>query len=53
MPFIRSSLVKKKRPLKLVLVIDNSKSIEFGLRHTTYDKANSISALYYKTRVTL
>ena len=51
MPFIRSPLVKK-RPLKLVLAIDDFKSTEFGPRYTTYNKANSISALYYRTRVT-
>ena len=51
MPLIRSLLVKK-RPLKLVLVTDNPKSMEFGLRYTTYNKANSILALYYRTKVT-
>ena len=51
MPLIRSPLVKK-RLLKLVLAIDNFKSTKFGPRHTTYNKANSILALYYKTRVT-
>ena len=51
MPLIKSPLVKKK-PLKLVSATDNSKSTEFGLRYTTYNKANSISALYYRTRVT-
>ena len=51
MLFIRPPLVKK-RPLKLVLTTDNLKSIEFGLRYTIYNKANSTSALYYKTKVT-
>ena len=51
MPLVRPSLVKR-RPLKLVLAIDNFKSMEFGPRHTTYNKADSISALYYRTRVT-
>ena len=52
MLFIKSPLVKK-RLLKLVLVTDNPKNMEFGLRHITHNKANSISALYYRTRVTL
>ena len=51
MLFIRSPLVKR-RPLKLVLVIDNSKSIKFGFRYTTHNRADSISALYYRTKVT-
>ena len=51
MPLIRSPLVKK-RLLKLVLVTDNPKSIEFSLRYITHNRADSISALYYKTRVT-
>ena len=51
MPLIRPPLVKK-RPLKLVLIIDNFKSMEFGLRYTTYNKANSTLTLYYKTKVT-
>ena len=45
MPLIRSLLVKK-RPLKLILVTDNFKSIKFGPRHTTYNKANSILAYF-------
>ena len=52
MPLIRSPLVKR-RPLKLVLATDNSKSMEFGPKYITYNKANSISALYYRTKVTL
>ena len=44
MLLIRPPLVKK-RLLKLVLVIDNSKSIEFGFKHTTYNKVNN-SQLY-------
>ena len=51
MPLIRSLLVKRK-PLKLVSATDNPKSMEFGPRYTTYNKADSISALYYRTRVT-
>ena len=51
MPLIKPLLVKR-RPLKLVLVTDNFKSIEFSPRYTTYNKANSISALYYRTKVT-
>ena len=51
MPLIRPPLVKK-RPLKLVLIIDNFKSIEFSPKYATYNRANSILALYYKTRVT-
>jgi hypothetical protein len=51
MPLIRPPLVKK-RLLKSVLVTDNPKSIKFGLRHVTYDKANSTLTLYYRTRVT-
>ena len=51
MPLIRSPLVKK-RLLKLVLATDNPKSTKFGLKYTTYNKANSISALYYRTKVT-
>ena len=51
MLFIRSFLVKR-RPLKLVLVINNFKSMEFGPRYITYNKADSILALYYKTKVT-
>ena len=51
MPLARSPLVKR-RPLKLVLATDDPKSMEFGLRHTTYNKADSILALYYRTRVT-
>ena len=52
MPLIRSPLVKR-RLLKLVLVIDNLKSIKFGLKYAIYNKANSILALYYRTKVTL
>jgi hypothetical protein len=51
MPLIRPSLVKR-RPLKLVSVIDNPKSIEFGPKHATYNRANSTLALYYRTKVT-
>ena len=51
MPLIRPFLVKRK-PLKLVLVTDNFKSTEFSPRHTTYNKADSILALYYRTKVT-
>ena len=51
MLFIRSPSVKR-RLLKSVSVIDNPKSIKFGPRDATYNKANSISALYYRTRVT-
>jgi hypothetical protein len=51
MPLIRPPLVKK-RPLKLVLAIDNPKNIEFGPRYTTYNRANNTLALYYKTKVT-
>jgi hypothetical protein len=50
MPLIRPPLVKK-RPLKSVPAIDNPKSTEFGPRHTTYNKANSTLALYYRTKV--
>ena len=42
----------KKKSLKLVLTIDNPKSIEFGLKYTTYNRADSTSVLYYRTRVT-
>ena len=42
----------KRRPLKLVLAIDDLKSTESGLRHATYNKANSTSAFYYRIRVT-
>ena len=42
----------KGRPLKLVLIIDNFKSMEFGLRYTTYNKTNCTLTLYYKTKVT-
>jgi hypothetical protein len=51
MPLTRPLLVKK-RPLKLVLAIDNPKSIKFGPRYATYNRANSTLALYYKTKVT-
>ena len=51
MPLIRPPLVKR-RPLKLVLIIDDPKSIEFSPRYTTYNRANSTLALYYRTRVT-
>ena len=51
MPLIRSPLVKK-RLLKSVSATDDPKSMEFGPRYTTYNKADSISALYYRTRVT-
>ena len=52
MLFIRPPLVKR-RFLKLVSATDNSKNTEFGLRYAIYNKTNSISALYYRTRVTL
>jgi hypothetical protein len=54
MPCIRPPLVKR-RPLKLILVINNPQSIKFGLRYATYNKvnrANSTLALYYRTKVT-
>jgi hypothetical protein len=51
MPLIRPFLVKR-RSLKSVLVTDDPKSMEFGPRHATYNKANSTLALYYRTRVT-
>ena len=51
MPLIRPSLVKG-RPLKLVLITGNSKSTEFGPRYTTYNRANSTLALYYRTKIT-
>ena len=51
MPLIRPPLVKKKL-LKLVLVTDNPKNMEFSPRHTIYNKADSTLALYYKTKVT-
>jgi hypothetical protein len=51
MPLIRPPLVKK-RLLKSVLVTDDPKSMEFGLRHVTYNKADSTLALYYRTKVT-
>jgi hypothetical protein len=51
MPLIRPPLVKR-RLLKSVLVTDDPESTEFGPRYTTYDKANSTLALYYRTRVT-
>jgi ABC-type uncharacterized transport system substrate-binding protein len=47
MLLIRPPLVKR-RPLKSVSVTDNSKSIEFGPRHATYNRANSTLALYYR-----
>jgi hypothetical protein len=50
MPLTRPLLVKR-RLLKSVLVTDDPKSMEFGLRHTIYNKANSTLALYYKTKV--
>ena len=51
MPLIRFPLVKK-RLLKSVLATDNFKSMEFSPRYTTYNKANSILALYYRTKIT-
>jgi hypothetical protein len=51
MLLIRPPLVKK-RLLKSVLVTDNSKSIEFGPKYTTYNRADSTLALYYRTKVT-
>ena len=51
MLLIRPFLVKK-RLLKLVSATDNSKSTEFGPRYTTHNKANSILALYYRTKIT-
>jgi hypothetical protein len=38
-------------PLELVPATDNPKSTEFGPRYTTYNKANSTLALYYRTKV--
>ena len=52
MLLIRFPLIKR-RPLKSVSVIDNSENTEFSFRYTTYNKADSILALYYKTKVTL
>ena len=37
----------KKRLLKLVSVINNPKSIKFGPKYATYNKADGILALYY------
>ena len=51
MLLIRPPLVKK-RPLKLILAIDNPKSTEFGPRYATHNRADSILALYYRTRIT-
>ena len=51
MLLIRPLLVKK-RLLKLVLATDDPKNTEFGPRYTTYNKADSILALYYRTKVT-
>jgi hypothetical protein len=51
MLLIRPPLVKR-RPLKLVPVIDNSENMKFGLRHATYNKANGTLILYYRTKVT-
>ena len=51
MSLIRPPLVKR-RPLKLVPIIDNPKSTEFGPRYATYNRANSTLALYYRTKVT-
>jgi hypothetical protein len=51
MPLTRPPLVKR-RLLKLVSATDNPKSIEFSPRHATYNRANSTSALYYRTKVT-
>jgi hypothetical protein len=45
-------LLVKRKPLKLILAIDNPKSIEFGPRYITDNKADSILALYYRTKVT-
>ena len=45
-------LLVKRRPLKLVSAINDPKSIEFGPRYTTYNRVDSILALYYRTRVT-
>jgi hypothetical protein len=50
MLFIRPPLIKR-RPPKLVLVIDNPKSIKFSLRYAIYNKVNNILALYYRTKV--
>ena len=43
---IKPPLVKK-RLLKLVSVINNPKSIKFGPKYATYNKADGILALYY------
>jgi hypothetical protein len=51
MPLTKPLLVKRIL-LKLVLVIDNPKSTEFGLKYIIYNKANSILALYYRTKIT-
>jgi hypothetical protein len=51
MPLTRPPLVKR-RPLKSVLAIDNPKSMEFGPRYATYNRANSTLALYYRTKIT-
>jgi hypothetical protein len=51
MPLTRPPLVKR-RPLKLVSAINNPESMEFGPRYITYNKADSTSALYYRTKVT-
>ena len=51
MPLIKPPLVKRK-PLKLVLIIDNPKSIESSLRRAIYNKADCALALYYRTKVT-
>ena len=51
MPLIRPFLVKRKL-LKSVSAIDDFKSTEFGPRYTTYNKANSILALYYRIKIT-
>ena len=51
MPLIKPLLIKK-RPLKLVLIINNSKNMEFNPRNAAYNRANSILLLYYKIKIT-
>jgi hypothetical protein len=51
MLLIRPLLVKR-RLLKLILVTDNPKSIEFGSKYAIYNKADNTLALYYRTKVT-
>ena len=51
MPLAKPPVVKR-RLLKSVLTTDNPKNIEFSPRHATHNRANSTSALYYRTKVT-